>query len=235
MGLVVSYLSKLDWTSLSLDIVELKLQHLIAELQHLQCVDVPHPARILNLSAKLKDTANTKTSQLSFQHKAVQDFHSKQADENDPPLSSVGVGPNAPSQPAQSQHVALLPLLTAMVMIKTELSVSQQCCIHKKSRTTLGNPQAVDVDGLLIDVDVQPVTNNSSTSEKLSTVQNMPSAHPSAYRNWAKCTNFLSKLPGDVKMQKVAAEEVTRTLDRDLREKKPYEEVIHYSDKSSAK
>ncbi|KAI0264290.1 hypothetical protein BGY98DRAFT_890875, partial [Russula aff. rugulosa BPL654] len=51
------------------------------------------------------------------------------------------------------------------------------------------------------------------------------------YRNWAKCTNFLSKLPGDVKMRKAAAEEVTLTLDRDLREKKPYEEVIRYSDK----
>jgi hypothetical protein len=36
MGLVVSYLSKLDWTSFPLDIVELKLQRLIAELQHLQ-------------------------------------------------------------------------------------------------------------------------------------------------------------------------------------------------------
>ena len=60
-------------------------------------MDVPRPARILNLSAKLKDTANTETPQLSFQRKAVRDFHSRQADENDPPPSSVGVGPNAPS------------------------------------------------------------------------------------------------------------------------------------------
>ena len=51
------------------------------------------------------------------------------------------------------------------------------------------------------------------------------------YRNWAKGANFSSKLPGDVKKRKAAAEEVTRTLDHDLREKKPYEQVIRYSDK----
>lgn len=38
MGLVISYLSKVDWTDFPLDLVELKLRRLIAELQHLQCV-----------------------------------------------------------------------------------------------------------------------------------------------------------------------------------------------------
>lgn len=51
------------------------------------------------------------------------------------------------------------------------------------------------------------------------------------YRNWAKGANFLSKLPGDIKKRKAAAEEVTRTLDHDLREKKLSERVIPYSDK----
>jgi hypothetical protein len=41
----------------------------------------------------------------------------------------------------------------------------------------------------------------------------------------------LSKLPGDVKKRKEAAEEVTHTLDRDLREKKISEQVVPYSDK----
>jgi hypothetical protein len=41
----------------------------------------------------------------------------------------------------------------------------------------------------------------------------------------------LSKLPGDNKKRKEAAEEVTRTLDRDLREKKVSERVVPYSDK----
>jgi hypothetical protein len=41
----------------------------------------------------------------------------------------------------------------------------------------------------------------------------------------------LSKLPGDIKKRKEAAEEVTRTLDRDLREKKIPERVAPYSDK----
>lgn len=41
----------------------------------------------------------------------------------------------------------------------------------------------------------------------------------------------MSKLPGDVKKRKDAAEEVTRTLDRDLREKKISDRVVSYSDK----
>lgn len=61
-------------------------------------MDVPRPARTLNLAAKLKDAANTKSPQLSFQCKAVQDFHSRQAHKNDPPSSSpMGSNPNAPS------------------------------------------------------------------------------------------------------------------------------------------
>ena len=58
-----------------------------------------------------------------------------------------------------------------------------------------------------------------------------PPPFQSTYRKWAKCNNFLSKLPGDAKMQREAEEEVTRTLDCDLREKKPHEQVIPYSDK----
>ena len=52
------------------------------------------------------------------------------------------------------------------------------------------------------------------------------------YRNWAKGANFESKLPGDVKKRKVAAEEVTRTLDHDLREKKLTERILPYTDKA---
>ena len=36
---------------------------------------------------------------------------------------------------------------------------------HWKKSTTLGNPQATDANGLLIDVDVQPVNDNPSTHE----------------------------------------------------------------------
>jgi hypothetical protein len=38
MGIVVSYLSKIDWSDFPLDLVELKLRCLVKELQHLQCV-----------------------------------------------------------------------------------------------------------------------------------------------------------------------------------------------------
>jgi hypothetical protein len=50
------------------------------------------------------------------------------------------------------------------------------------------------------------------------------------YRKWAQDTNFESKLPGDVLKRKAAAEQVTRTLDCDLREKKPAERIVKYSD-----
>ena len=42
--------------------------------------DVPWPAHSVNLAAKLKDMANISEPELSFQRKAVQDFHSHQAD-----------------------------------------------------------------------------------------------------------------------------------------------------------
>ncbi|KAF8233554.1 hypothetical protein L208DRAFT_1216814, partial [Tricholoma matsutake] len=51
------------------------------------------------------------------------------------------------------------------------------------------------------------------------------------YQNWAKSVNFLSKLPGDIKKCKEAVEEVTCTLDCDLREKKISEWVVPYSHK----
>jgi hypothetical protein len=38
-------------------------------------------------------------------------------------------------------------------------------CLGKKKGATLGNPQAVNVDGLLADVEVQDVDDNPSTCE----------------------------------------------------------------------
>jgi hypothetical protein len=52
------------------------------------------------------------------------------------------------------------------------------------------------------------------------------------YRKWAKSIRFESRLPGDVKKRKAAAELVTRTLDRDLKEKTITERVVPYSDKA---
>ncbi len=64
-------------------------------------MDIPRPARALTLTAKLKDAANTEAPQLSFQRKAVHDFHSRQANKNDPPVPpsslTVGADANAPS------------------------------------------------------------------------------------------------------------------------------------------
>jgi hypothetical protein len=43
--------------------------------------------------------------------------------------------------------------------------------------------------------------------------------------------SFVSKLPGDIKKQKAAAEQATRTLDDDVIEMPPSEQIIPYSDK----
>ncbi len=42
--------------------------------------------------------------------------------------------------------------------------------------------------------------------------------------------NFESKLPGDVLKHKAVAEQVTWTLNRDLKEKKPLEQIVKYLD-----
>lgn len=71
-------------------------------------VDVSRPVRALNLTAKLKDTANASTPELSFQRKAVQDFHSRSAEsaqaaqvpqptENNPDQLSTQTAPDSPS------------------------------------------------------------------------------------------------------------------------------------------
>ena len=52
------------------------------------------------------------------------------------------------------------------------------------------------------------------------------------YRKWAKSVGYDSKLPGDVKKRKAAAELNTRTLDCDLKEKKIAERIVPYSDKT---
>jgi hypothetical protein len=52
------------------------------------------------------------------------------------------------------------------------------------------------------------------------------------YRAWAKSACIISQLPGDVKKRKIAAEQVTRTLDRDLVEKKKSDRVVPYTDKN---
>lgn len=57
--------------------------------------------RALNLTAKLKDAANASAPELSFQRKAVQDFHARQGLTGTP--LRVGDG-DQPAAPAESQE-----------------------------------------------------------------------------------------------------------------------------------
>ncbi|KAF8231968.1 hypothetical protein L208DRAFT_1466550 [Tricholoma matsutake] len=77
LGNICTYLSKIDWAdNFPLNIVEIKLQRLIAELQHHHDATVPaRPSRHTAPTSKLTDANNTAQPELSFQCKAVQAFH----------------------------------------------------------------------------------------------------------------------------------------------------------------
>ncbi|KAI0245258.1 hypothetical protein BJV78DRAFT_1080729, partial [Lactifluus subvellereus] len=67
--------------------------------------------------------------------------------------------------------------------------------------------------------------------DEVSTLRrHLEAAHSGRYRKWAESVKYKSKLPGDVKKRKAAAEAATRTLDRDLKEMKTSERVIPYTD-----
>jgi hypothetical protein len=51
------------------------------------------------------------------------------------------------------------------------------------------------------------------------------------YHNWAKGMSFMLKLPGDIKKRKAAAEQAMHTLDDDVIEMPPSEQIIPYSNK----
>lgn len=120
LGLVCSFLSKLDWAnSFPLDIVEIKLSQLVAELKQLQYivnfsfsphshwhlpsgfeVDQPlqtRPSCHTDPATKLTDNNNTAKPAISFQ--AVEDFHTCQAKEakSAPNLSIENHCPNVTS------------------------------------------------------------------------------------------------------------------------------------------
>ncbi|KAI9440291.1 hypothetical protein F5148DRAFT_989057 [Russula earlei] len=73
---------------------------------------------------------------------------------------------------------------------------------------------------------------NKSLVDKVTTLQHhLEVGHAGKYRYWANGANFVSKLPGDIKRWKAAAEEATCMLEHDPREKPHSEQVIPYSDK----
>ncbi|KAI9448674.1 hypothetical protein F5148DRAFT_1250575 [Russula earlei] len=61
MGIIISYLSKINWANnFSLDLVELKLQHLVDELKHLQLLIPPQSSRTLPKLRPLSFPSSTK-------------------------------------------------------------------------------------------------------------------------------------------------------------------------------
>ncbi|KAI9511807.1 hypothetical protein F5148DRAFT_1146538 [Russula earlei] len=137
------------------------------------------PVWTVNPTAKLKDTANTEAPQLSFQRKAVQESHSQQANKNNPPPApstpdidlhapssvSVGLSPrNKRSNLSINDSNGEDEIVDLSVPSKKKHAITTMAQAKRKS-VTLGNPHVTDANGLLIDVDVQFINNNTSTCE----------------------------------------------------------------------
>ncbi|KAM6495523.1 hypothetical protein JOM56_008229 [Amanita muscaria] len=149
LGMVVSYLSKLDWEDgFPLDIVEIKLQRLIAELRHLWRVssateaDSPfqtRPSRQAAPTAKLTDANNAVQAELSFQRKAVQEFCTHSAQETTPvlnPSSSIDTeDPTTLTAPLKCNLSALIDVGAINLESDGDEDIDGQSKPSKKKRT----------------------------------------------------------------------------------------------------
>jgi len=144
MGLVVSYLLKVNWADFPLDLAELKLRRLIAELQHLQCV--PELSLVIHVNCLLDERTHLAQHEPSTSQQSLRmlptprhlnfPFSAKLSTISTPDrlkraaLLRQRVPIQVHPQPVQSQlhktHVESLSLLIVTVMMKLELSVSRQ-------------------------------------------------------------------------------------------------------------
>ena len=140
LGNICTYLSKIDWAEgFPLDIVEIKLQRLIVELQYHQYVvffycdvlrlyntsasgSIPsRPSRHTAPTSKLTDANNTAQPELSFQRKAVQAFHTRRAQfvanlGRDPSPTMVASGSAPPTtSPAPKHNIDMTTSSTSSV------------------------------------------------------------------------------------------------------------------------
>jgi hypothetical protein len=96
------------------------LIHPFFTLYHDECFDgkfhftpsqsflMSRPVRSLTLTAKLKDTSNTSTPELSFQRKAVQDFHAaRQGQASAASLTASEAGPLSARGSFTGSHISL--------------------------------------------------------------------------------------------------------------------------------
>ncbi|KAG6863128.1 hypothetical protein C0993_012772 [Termitomyces sp. T159_Od127] len=182
LGLVCSYLAKLDWADgFPLDIVEIKLERLISELKHLNELSVEQtsqarPTRRTLPTAKLTDENNLERPKLPFQRKAVDAYHEQQAqdaasrssndhlvpevtivDEDLPESSQEPCNESDTVEPSASRHKHSI-VLDSDDEIETRVP-------SKKPRVSLGNPTAVGDNGLLADIDVQTINDEKATRE----------------------------------------------------------------------
>ncbi|KAG6883266.1 hypothetical protein C0992_009256, partial [Termitomyces sp. T32_za158] len=254
LGLICSYLSKINWADgFPLDLVEVKLERLIAELKylnefHAEKISHTRPARRAFPTAKLTDENNLEQPTLPFQRKAVDAFREEQAQHRNNQDCEASDEATAADEEQDGQEPT------------------------KKPRFSLGNPTMVDDDGLLVDVNIQSIEEDKEKREdkrrdidhffrepsirqlngkeksycickicpNMKSIVNeattlrchLEAYHSGKYRKWAQENRFESKLPGDIKKRKADAEHVVRTLDQDLKEKKLNERVIKYTDKA---
>ena len=84
--------------------------------------DILWPVCLINLTAKLNDTANAVTPELSFQCKAVHDFFSHQSPISQPPQPVESDCLPVPSPPNTDSHVLLSTNMASTLQMKCTFS-----------------------------------------------------------------------------------------------------------------
>ena len=87
--------------------------------------------RPLNLTAKLKDTANASIPELSFQRKAVEDYRSRPKEISQPAESPNESGNDPPSDdiPSTSQAKRTPPSITSANYVEDASTQPEQCIL----------------------------------------------------------------------------------------------------------
>jgi hypothetical protein len=111
-------------------------------------VDVTRPVRSHNLTAKLKDPSNMSAPELSFQRKAVQDFHSRSAQFPQPTENYHLPALSMPSLPfvSLSTGIASTSQHKRSISVVTEDGNTPKQLAAKKNQTEASSSRAKAMD-----------------------------------------------------------------------------------------
>ncbi|KAG6895056.1 hypothetical protein C0992_003343 [Termitomyces sp. T32_za158] len=196
LGLVCPYLSKIDWmANFPLDLVEIKLQRLVAELKYLHESDA---TRCTVPTAKLTDANNLEQPKLPFQRKAIDAYREQQAQDvtsqshKEYTVSQSGtidqdnsLKDNSNGNKSTSDTAETFSRKRPIVLDSDDESEGSNTpgeYLHfywsimalgtdfvitvKKTRVSLGSPTAMNKDGFLADITVQSIEEETAETHE---------------------------------------------------------------------